>query len=511
MRLKSLEDAFIVRDEELASQPPTSPLPAHTESESVGDFDQIAQDIIRRHARGKAKQVNEASEAGPSAMWMIRVPVGKTHSHKLNDHDTPQRRAESDIMGQLFATGKIPSMRTSSRLPGRIYAEVANRQAVVDACKGLRVFSFAPIPLEEWHQISVRGPRNPQDEPLNIGSWARLRRSNLYKGDLAYVLEVALYSDIVKVAVVPRIDYEPHATKRKGKAPIPDAGLFDPERIARIYGSGAVVERRDECEYLFQGSTYRRGLAIFSIMGTHTLRRELQPRLEELAPFKTAIFVDDNIDRSLHAASIHFWREGDRLEAVKGEFQGVRGHLSCVDFHLRSARMQITCKVTTDGRVVDFPQEILDVPLEHLRRLLLQGDGVRVVAGNYRGRQGIVFSALDEDITFFDTQTSTLVSQTNVIRSSAHQLQQLEARREFFETHDPEITHKVAPGTGFPGKIIRTEPRNPLIGKHVVVLKGHQKGFWGYVTEVGNKGVVVNFPQRYASDQTFPMSSLAEE
>lgn len=44
-----------------------------------------------------------------------------------------------------------------------------------------------------------------------------------------------------------------------------------------------------------------------------------------------------------------------------------------------------------------------------------------------------------------------------------------------------------------------------------MVVKGHDKGFLGYVTDIGNKGVVVNFPQRYMADSTFPMSSLALE
>jgi transcription elongation factor SPT5 len=250
-------------------------------------------------------------------------------------------------------------------------------------------------------------PREDQDALLKFRegsgriserSWVRIRRGK-YKKDLAFVLKVFADTDVVRIAVVPRISM---SKKRKSGKAIP--ALFNPTVVEAVHGEGKVTRSGDKC--VFRGQNYRCGFWICTVFSLHSLAEESCPSFDELLFFRSAGLDDiqDDIDKAISSECIkNVWQLGDRLEITGGSFRGMSGQLKAMSAESWTAMVNLD-PISTSGIVREFDE--CEVSLDDLKRYFRVGDNVKAVTGEHKGLCGIVVSFTKGIVTFIAEKTS---------------------------------------------------------------------------------------------------------
>lgn len=277
----------------------------------------------------------------------------------------------------------------------------------------------------------------PQSLP-KAGEWVRAKRG-LYKGDLAFVLSDSRYSDVLQIAVVPRIRYVPppqhkvrhseamHPRKKQkmwSRSSRPAPAIFDP--VAAMMQSNAHKQKDDKAgtqnmilkeawsgqdltptrhtlsdgtpRSLHEGEipqdicfrynkiTYIGGLLMKTVCG---LEYELEhsPLKHELVPFVNSRIRPNTILPQF--LSLH-WKAGDKVAIYSSD---IASHTTGTIVSADSAITTQTALVRVDD---DSNGTCIVVELSTLHRRWKAGDGVKVIAGVNVGKYGIVLQ-VEED------------------------------------------------------------------------------------------------------------------
>jgi len=286
---------------------------------------------------------------------------------------------------------------TLPSLPGRVYVECEGIQYVQAAFPHSR--SILHIPADEYDDC-IRW--SSSKDPPNC-RWVRFRRGPI-KGDLAIMLRLQT-ADIMTVAMVPCIALnDPKAGKQRKKPRIP-AALFAPEAVRAVYGPRSVTKLNDS--FRFRNQTYVNGLCVSDIQATHAVTTEHHPSLQELFPFFESGMeaIKTTLMDTLKRESIRdTWQCGDRVEILEGAFATHFGRLLSLDLNLWSA------EVAVEAVPAESEHSKQGVSLDGLRRFLMNGDSVLVVAGRSVGRRGLVVQVESLNVSFVEDTTRQEVS-----------------------------------------------------------------------------------------------------
>jgi hypothetical protein len=398
----SYADFFINNDEYNDARPARhvhpSPLSSHQE-----DLAELARRLKKRYFRRGPSPFNgirssdssiPSSEQPGSQFWMVQIPVsllGHFHiscvltSYQCGLEKVIVQRLSKHLPQGISQVFTLPSVR------GRVYVRSECREDVQAALP--QAHRVLCVPAEEQHDLISYASRRKVKLPE--GSWVRIRHAE-HKGDLAIVMQTSHVDDSVSIAIVPRIPMGLYPTRSKQQNTA--TNLFDPGAVESVYGRGSVTKVQDR--YRFQNRTYMNGLLLLNNQPVSKLIVEPHPSLDELIPFLEAQLPAIELPclHTLKRESIrNVWQRGDRVEVVSGAFTQLWGRLESLDFELWSASVQ--------GHWADNQLSVQDIPFNCLKRCILKGDNVAVVAGRSKERNGIVISSSDGNVTFIDYST----------------------------------------------------------------------------------------------------------
>jgi transcription elongation factor SPT5 len=303
-------------------------------------------------------------------------------------------------------------------LPSYVFVEGRNFHNVWRICSELSdVYEskgMVLMPLDERTDLFTC---RTEDRRVKAHTWVRLRRG-LNKGDLAYVLRSSVNSDVVQIAVLPRIPFSLPDDRtraridkrRKLNTPRPPQLSFDPKETRRIHGPGSVTQMG---EYLvFQGKTFLRGMQVLKIHSTLTLLRVPSPPLDALKPFIDAGFITPPDALAATSSAIAaLVRPGDSVELIAGEQRGCRAMV--VTCHDDVAVVDVQ-PFDSNLRPLDCSPFLLTVPLKNIQRIFRVGDNVRVRTNEpeHGGSTGCVVAVLDNGkcLSFLEDKTRRTVS-----------------------------------------------------------------------------------------------------
>ena len=269
-------------------------------------------------------------------------------------------------------------------LPGWIVVEAPRIYDVQALCEGVSNIYAGVI-----HFINPdEGPRYLKEPPSYTPvaySWVRLSWYP-YRGDLAFIHSVQPSSLSATVIVIPRIDFNPLAGKRKrGHRPI--QSLFDAKKVAAAYGQES-VQARNQGVFIFQRDVYKDGYLELEVEKGLT---EVTPSKEELLSFGFCPLIPpDFVKNSLDLLRSETLNSGDTVKVAKGALAGSLGRIHAVH------QGQAEVLTSTNIRVT--------LPVSVLRRNFGVGDSVKVVIGKEAGATGLVVSVTGENITLWDVE-----------------------------------------------------------------------------------------------------------
>ncbi|KZP07474.1 hypothetical protein FIBSPDRAFT_902055 [Athelia psychrophila] len=383
------------------TDPSTPPLPRiSAPSESPEDLERIAQEIKECYHGYREVQSSMNDQA-------FQVTV------------TP--RYEKDIQDRLFALDKtfgICEVHQRSYFQGRLWIVTAQPEKLEKALYECNVVrrprhiwpdEASPTEFLEWE---------PESLP-KAGQWVRATRG-LYKGDLALVLGDSPFTDILQIAVVPRIHSVPLPQNKKkhleGRADAdkkrkvpsgssrPAPSIFDPvaaqmQRSAHAQtqkkgnntGVQNIIQKLDRpivpdgpdltpIQHTLPDVTYIGGLLIKNVGGLG-YELERSPLEHELVPFiNSRVWPQIVLPQSV---GLH-WKEGDKVVIHAGDLASeTTGTIASTD----STAGAQTALVRLDD---DITGGCIIVDIATLHRRWQVGDGVKAVAGENLGKYGLV-------------------------------------------------------------------------------------------------------------------------
>lgn len=287
---------------------------------------------------------------------------------------------------------KIRRIFALPRAKRRIYIELESRgqTPIFKLCEGI-LEGVEPQKVD--HADYARMIELAQDSPelqrpaIAKGDWVRVRRG-MYKGDVALVLAADAESDATKIALVPRLDLSLTKQKKKRKhGERPERALFDAEVVAR--SSGVVVHGNAKEGFVYEKKSFCSGLLYLSVSGAHMLEK-VKPSRDDIKDFLVSGVVGPEAIKPrphLHA--------GDVVRIVAGPLSG--STLRVLDVASDDARL-----ADIDGALAPIGVQDILAPIESLRLVLSPGDSIRVMSGQEEGRDGMVLTVDDDNVTAYD-------------------------------------------------------------------------------------------------------------
>ncbi|KAL5112988.1 Transcription elongation factor SPT5 [Taenia crassiceps] len=337
-------------------------------------------------------------------LWVVRCQMGEEKATVLS-------LMRKFLAFQLSDTPlQIKSVFAKEGLKGHIYIEAFKQTHVKQALEGISALSRAQfeqklVPINEMIDVLNVVKETAQLKPKQ---WVRLK-SGLYKDDLAQVESVKDAQNLVRLKLVPRIDYDRKRNRfddgdggegsaqgsapvsRKGRWKRPPAALFDPSKVAdRISNSGSFV--------VFEGNQYdsagflRKDFRINAVIadGIRPTLGELErfnqlPDGAELAAAAATVATKNVSSIKLGAngeviSSGHGFMPGDIIEVCDGELKNLRGTVLSVE---------VDDRVIVQPSHHDLKEPIPFNPTE-LRKYFEQGDRVKVIHGRYENETGLL-------------------------------------------------------------------------------------------------------------------------
>ncbi|KAG6810076.1 hypothetical protein H0H92_013394 [Tricholoma furcatifolium] len=393
-----------------------------------------------------------ASVSPAGSLWKVPVRPG-------------QEEASAFILYKKFTTGEtmyegILSITGCRSHPGSIYIESPNFSSVQQLCQGLSdvyATGIHQIPPQEA-RLCLKLPPFKIPKPH---SWARITKSKLYKGDLAYVTAYDPRKG-ADVLVVPRVRIDRRRSRSANARP--SQTLLMLEDIDKLLGTEAV--KVDGDEFTFRSQRYYRGYHRFH---THNLMPHI-PNIAEVQPFIECSLVSPEAVRELSTTLERLrLQQEDPVIITQGELKG---------------RVGVITSVEQDAAVATLTLAELEnvlVPCAHLRKHINIGDHVKVVDGSAKGTIAWVTAVSDDQLTLWDHHIS----------------KEFEVAPGCVAFHyDPQVLK--APGPDNPSSSVRLpssrqqDPLHHLQGREVTVTGAtHNKGYHGYIKNTLPDGSVV--------------------
>lgn len=281
--------------------------------------------------------------------------------------------------------------------PGWIAIEAMRHDDVVGLCSDVLDVYNKHIHLIDENEahlwLKMPPPYTPQPE-----TWVRLSKGR-YKGDLAYVWDFDEVQWLATVMVVPRLDYSGRPKSKKGKGKErqktrdPQA-LFNPRLIRQLYGASSVETRNQT--FVYKGRYFKDGYE--ELYTGDFLPEEAFPTLDELEPFESVTCISAELMsyfRSL--AEVQRLKPGDNVVVTSGQSQGCLGTI--FDISGNEATVDLVYKTTRET-----------IELHRLRKNVMVGDYVQVVAGPENGKNGWVVSMSNQSLQIYDHDSGMEVS-----------------------------------------------------------------------------------------------------
>jgi len=286
----------------------------------------------------------------------------------------------------------ILSAFSRDAIRGAIYVEATQRSDVVNIARGLhgvlhsrRIaygISLVRLSPEECASLLSMG-----DYPTSIvhGSWVRIKHHRRHRLDLAFVLQLDEGTLMARVAVVPRIKLDRKRPRRRKIRSTPL--LFDPNKVRELYGDKSLTQCGNG--WIFRRNEYHGGLLVLFVNLFELSNININPTLEEIYPFR------GSQDRTVAAAAAALSSTlkltvNDKVKIIVGELQGSTGRLA---------------EIHDDGTVTIVADDEQIPPLNLLRweicKLFSQGDFIRVLFGEHRGKEGFIVDLEGNSATIY--------------------------------------------------------------------------------------------------------------
>ncbi|KAG6835087.1 hypothetical protein H0H93_004994 [Arthromyces matolae] len=421
---------------------------SHLTSQHDGILAQTAYDLV------STSSVNTNDVVGGS-LWKVSVKVGCEESATF-------ALFNKYLMGGQ-AYPEIRSIIGRRTRPGSIYIEASSQKDVLNLCRDVSdVYStkITPIPMPDA-RLCLNHP--PVDKP-KPHSWARITKSSLYKGDLAYIYTYD-ESKGANVIVIPRVDISRRRSRTERRPP---QALLKLEDIILQLGKGAVEIRGEE--FKFRNKRYHsKGYHRFY---THNLQ-PYTPTMAEAAVFcECPLLSPKAVFELSQKLQILRLQNADPVVVTQGDLKGSVGVILYIDENLSVATVTFP----------DFPGG-LSLPLRHLRKHLEVGDCVQIVEGVDKGTVGWVTSLLHDinEVILWDDHTSREVRVSPSCVSFYWEPQ-------VFNTSQPTAdTNSI--------RLPSRREQDPLLSLHgdqvTVVGTSNFKGYNGYIKNTNYDGTVV--------------------
>ncbi|RDB21895.1 Transcription elongation factor SPT5 [Hypsizygus marmoreus] len=347
----------------------------------------------------------------------------------------------------------IRSVVARVSLPGWILLEAPQRTDIEILCQGMR-----HIHIHDIHLVSsTEAPMcltQPQTYTPRPHSWVRIRRG-LYRGDLAFVLDVDPRTLDPELLVVPRVRLPvPSAyQQKKARKGRPGQDILDIHAIEDTYGTDTITHRNQS--WLFNGQLYRDGFLLMSKVDS--LSGEAIPTLNEVKMFRSSTLIPGGcLDRAMALIASEDLQVGDLVRIIGGGSGGLTGHIT---------------DLSKDGEadVSLLPNRTsISIPRDCLRRQAVIGDEVTIVVGDHIGKVGWVVAAeVDFVVIFCRAEYLELNIPRNNIRFFSPPIQ-----------HPPKAGE---PSTPIPREAM-VDKLSFLVGRRVLIItKNHFKSYRGRI------------------------------
>lgn len=317
--------------------------------------------------------------------------------------------ALSEWMGGQYEDG-VSSVFSVKNSPGRIYVEaraVKHVQELLTRCVNVvwKWDTICAIPVEE--RRSLLSPLR-SDVDVQVGDWVKIR-SGTFRKDIAQILNVDPFDDIIRVRVVPRLPPtdpidRPAKRARTAKTRPPPQRLRIAEAF-QLYGNETVRRVHYESGEEFEGFAVNG--KIYDNSGFHVMDvtrdgiRRWRPSLQEIQPYFDAAlervvhehegrkerYTDDdlltkgNIDLATLAIE-SFITVGREVEFIKGGQKGLRGRVVSTTL---IGTLRVEVKRTNEETISE-----VEIDLQSVRPVFEIGESVSVKYGVHAGECGII-------------------------------------------------------------------------------------------------------------------------
>lgn len=297
--------------------------------------------------------------------------------------------------------------RGSTPMAGYIYVEAWKLEDVMAATDGVSFVYRQNTLIHTTETPELL--RVTQSKMLEPGMYVRMKRPQLYQGDLAYVEEVEANGLDVKVRLIPRLDYGQNedvnapidSAKRKrmaGPMPRPPQRLFNENEAKKkhmkfLSQNNSITGR----QWTYKNDTYTDGFLVKYYKISYLQTEDVNPKLEEVTKFAQGgedgtgtldISALANTLKSNTSGALYL--PGDYVEIYQGEQQGLSG--KAINVHGDIVTIQVT-----EG---ELKGQVVEAPAKGLRKVFREGDHVKVVGGSkYQDEIGMVIRIKDEQVT----------------------------------------------------------------------------------------------------------------
>ena len=399
------EDDFIAGQEDDEDLPdiysrPSKPLPRDE------DFDPEAEEARLKRLYGQASYRESDAEEMPQQfllpsvsspkLWAVKCRIGK-------ERDIVFNLMRKYLMNEYNENPLvIQSAIYRENLKGYVYIESfkqAHVQHALDKVTGVYASKITLVPIKEMVDVMNISKK---ESNLKVGSWVRVKRGK-YQNDLAQVVDLIDSNEIVRIKIVPRIDFnatksseQQLTAKEKRKLALvnrPAQKMFNPQEISQIDRS----IRKSRGYWLFRGDTFLNGYLEKDVRISSLECENINPSLEEVTQFTGGVEPEnlkDNPVPGIEAGNNVKFMEGDTVEVIEGDLSSLRGVVESVRDD----------SVTVKPKNSDI-KETLVFSSSQLRKYFEAGDHVKVINGKYEGETGMVVGVSDNIVTLFSDLT----------------------------------------------------------------------------------------------------------
>ncbi|XP_039023557.1 protein RNA-directed DNA methylation 3-like [Hibiscus syriacus] len=384
-------------------------------------------------AKGSIEKNSTVPPAKDPIIWKIKCVVGRER------HSTFCLMQKFIDMKSLGTKLQIISAFSVDHVKGFFYIEADKQCDINEGCKGLTYIyasRVAPVPSNEvYHLLNVRTKRSE----ISKGMWARVKNGK-YKGDLAQVVAVINEKKRATVKLIPRVDLQALAAKFGAGISINRTVTSAPKLISTIELEEfrpLIQFRRDRDTgigfQILDGMMFKDGYLYKRVSIDSLSCWGIMPTEEELLKFSSS---DNNETDDLEWLS-QLYGEKKKKKTITNEKGGEKGegssgfsledgfelyNLVCFsrkDFGLivgmeKDDRYKILKEAPEGPAVVTVekrelksgPLDMKFTALDKHSKTISINDTVKVLEGQYEGKQGIVKQIYRGTIFLYDENES---------------------------------------------------------------------------------------------------------